>query len=83
MDKYDEDCALNSVLGVGCYVRTYKDGSKLEIEFTNQSNEWLTDPRLAKENGEAIKVGELNKKYLHKKLDDFIEAKLKEKNHVK
>ena len=77
---YVEECALGSFMGVSCYVRTWKDGSKFEVEFTDQTRNWLTDARLANENGETVPCGELNKQYLYKKLGEFIAMNLKDKN---
>ena len=34
---YDEEAALESFHGVGCFIRTYKNENKLEIEFTEHA----------------------------------------------
>jgi hypothetical protein len=81
MSEYIEESALGNHMGIGCLVRTWKDGSKLEIEFTDASYDWLTDPRLGRENGEITPCGELNKQYLYKKLGEFIAMKLAGSQH--
>jgi hypothetical protein len=81
MSKYIEECAIRGDFrGVSCYVRTYKDGSKFEIETTGAIRDWLADPRLGVENNETLPIGEINKQYLYKKLGEFIAMQLKEKN---
>ena len=78
MSEYIEESAFGNHMGIGCWVRTWKDGSKFEVEFSDASYDWLTDPRLGRENGEITPCGELNKQYLYKKLGEFIAMKLRE-----
>jgi hypothetical protein len=80
MSEYIEESALGNHMGIGCLVRTWKDGSKFEIETTGAIRDWLEDPRLGVENNETLPIGELNKQYLYKKLSEFIAMQLKETN---
>lgn len=65
--------------GVACYVRTVNE-NKFEVEFTKDSMEWLTDPRMAViANDWHMPVGEMNQKWLVEKLNIFINTYM-EKN---
>ena len=58
--------------GVACYVRTVNE-NKFEVEFTKDSMELLTDPRMAViANDWQMPVGEMNQMWLVEKLNVFI-----------
>lgn len=73
MSNFDEECGLLlSVPKTTCYVRTYKDGSRFEIVAEKHMREWLTNATLAVVDKGTMTIGDINKEYLHKKLDEFI-----------
>jgi len=82
MSKYIEESAFGTHMGIGCWVRTWKDGSKFEVEFSDVGYDWLTDPRLCGASDKITPCGEVNKQYLYEKLGEFIAMKLKEKNNA-
>ena len=74
---YDEEASLESFHGVGCFVRTYKNENKLEIEFTEHAKKWLTNQTLCKHDGAIMTIGQRNIYYLQSKLDEFINSAMK------
>lgn len=71
--EYEEEYGIHNATSASVCVRTQKDGSKFEVMPSRSFNDWLNDNRLANDNGRTITIGELNKEYLHRKLDEFID----------
>lgn len=75
---YNDEVALSKISPVDqaamVTVRSFNDNKQLHFIFGQFAKEWLTDTNMAYDDDKMlVQVGVLNKKWLHDKLDEYIE----------
>ena len=79
MRDYEQECLIRPA-GIGVIITTKKDWSKIEFEAGSEMREQLSMTRgVYDENRNIVPEGEFRRRWLHTKLDEWINENLKAK----
>lgn len=70
MDKYHETDVGLLGAKIGPTINQYFGVKRYEVDFSGGGIDWITDPRLTEDNKT---IGQMNREFLHKRLDDFLD----------